>query len=313
MKRKLIFIIPSSLVILSVVFFLIFFKSTVDTNDITIPQEEVAINAYIYIDDNNSLILKDKDSSIETVVEERVIDFKVADHYIVYIHKDSTGKHLAKYSLLDNSSSVIKDYYNNEFIINNDILYYAENNIIRRLDLITNEDEEVIDIGTEDFIFNYVDDSRLILSYIKNSVPTTQEYSFENNTLSLLTFDSTNIFALNGFIYGLNKESNIFRINSNKEIETISDFPVLKFYMNNNYLVYIDSEGKLMSLNLDGTNRVISDYANNFKIVDDYLYYMTPASKGKVFKTQLTGRHKETIIEKAHNDFNFDEINKKIK
>ena len=181
------------------------------------------------------------------------------------------------------------------------------------MNLQSGETNALMEIQTDDFIFNAVDDNRLILSFIKNSIPTTQEYIFKTGSSKDLAFDSSNIMINNNLIYGLDSSSNIFRIDSNGNLETISNFPVLKFYINDDYLIYIDFQGKLMSLSINGTNRVISDSVGDFVVFEDSLYYISPASKNNIFKTQLNGRHKEIVIANSNTNLKFSEIKKLLK
>lgn len=266
------------------------------------------IDYYIYTDISNNLLLLDKNTKEEKIISENVLDFHIGDKTVVYSYKDNNGTQLVLYSLETQESTTINNHYINDYIVHKNLLYTVENSKILEYDLTNLESNELCDVKTEDLIFNYVDDKQLIFSSIINSVPTTQKYTFETNEKSLVSFNSTNIMVHGGYIYGLNKDYNLFRVDSEGNNEVISDFVILKFYINDNFLVYIDEEGKLNTLENNGTNRVISDYVNNFLVKNNCLYYMSRHSNNKIYKTQLTGRHKEVISEIANIEFNFDEF-----
>lgn len=270
--------------------------------------ENINLDYYIYTDTSNNLLLLDKTTKEETIISERVLDFYVGDKTVVYLYKGNNGTQLVLYSFITQKSTPINNYYINDYIVHKNYLYTVENLKILKYDLISLESEELCDVKTEDLIFNYADDEQLIFSSILNSVPTTQKYTFETNTKSLVSFNSSNIMAHGEYIYGLNNDSNLFRVDTDGNIEVISDFIMLKFYIDDSFLVYIDERGKLNALESNGTNRVLSDYVNDFMVKNNFLYYMSQYSHNKIYKTPLTGRYKEVITEKANINFNFNEF-----
>lgn len=265
-------------------------------------------NSYIYINNNNDLIILDKDSNAKTTIASNVLDFSIGSSSLAYIHKDSTGKHLSIYYPESNTYEQFKDYYNSDYIMHENLLFYMNDYTIESYNVDTKEIDVVYNANTNDMVFNYVDDSILIFSSIRNGVPATQKYSFSDKSISLVYFNATNIIVLDNYIYGLDNNLNIFRVDNKQNIETISDFLVVKFYIDNNFLVYIDANGTLNSLDLNGDNRVISDYVNDFLVSNNELYFTTTKNLGSVYKTQLTGRHRNTILDDSNANFLFKEI-----
>lgn len=265
-------------------------------------------NSYIYINNNNELIILNKDSNAKTTVSSNVLDFSIGSSSLTYTHKDSTGKHLSIYYPESNTYEQFKDYYNSDYIMNENLLFYMNDHIIECYNVETKEIKSIYDAKTNDLVFNYVDDSILIFSSIRNGVPATQKYSFDDDSISLVCFDATNIIVLDNYIYGLDNNLNIFRVDNKQNIETILDFVVLKFYIDDEFLVYIDANGVLNSLDLNGDNRVISDCVNDFLVSNNELYFATTKNPGTVYKTQLTGRHKNTILNDSNANFLFKEI-----
>lgn len=291
--------------IISLLIFLVTKPKINVTENFASTVENINLDYYVYIDTSNNLILLDKTTKKETIISERVLDFYIGDKTVVYSYKSNNGTQLILYSLATQTSTLINNYYINDYIVHKNHLYTVENLKILKYDLTTLEAEELCDVITEDLIFNYVDEEQLIFSSIINSVPTTQKYTFEANNINSICFNSTNIMVHGKYVYGLNKDSNLFRVEEDGNYEVISDFIMLKFYIDDSFLVYIDETGKLNTLESNGTNRVISDYVNDFLVKNNSLYYTSPYSHNKIYKTQLTGRHKQVIIEKANINFKF--------
>lgn len=306
MNKKMLLIIPCLMLVGLLSLFMI---NKVNSKDIKtqndIPSSNIELSFYVYINSDNELSLKHKLTNEIQILDKQVIDLELGLNTIVYISKGSGSKRLISYSMQTKEKKVIRDYYSNEFIIYENSLFLVEKGKVLEFDLNSDNSKELFDVGTDDLIFNYVNKDKLIFSHMKNSVPTTQSYIFTTKATEIVSFDATNITVLGDYIYGLNKSSNIFRIDSENNIEIISDFTVIKFYIDNNYLIYIDEQGVLNSLDLNSSNRVISKLASNFFVNNNDLYYITPSSKNTIYKTQLNGRHKEIIIENAHNEFIF--------
>lgn len=265
-------------------------------------------NSYIYINNGNQLIISNKDSKSQTIVSSNVLDFSIGTSSLTYSHRDTTGKHLSIYYSDTNTYEQFKDYYNSDYIMYNNLLFYMNDNTIESYNIETKETKTIYNANTNDLVFNYIDDSILIFSSIRNGVPATQKYSFKDNAISLVYFNATNIVVLGDYIYGLDHNLNIFRIGNDENIDVISDFPVLKFYIDNNFLVYIDADGQLNSLDLNRNNRVISSSVNDFIVNNNELYYTTTSNPGYVYKTQLSGRHRDIILKDSNANFLFREI-----
>jgi len=278
-------------------------------------QENIIINSaninsdyYIYIDTSNNLLLLDKFTKEETLISKNVLDFHIGDNTVIYSYKDSGSTKLVLYSLITQQSTTINSHYINDYIVYKNFIYTVENFKTIQTDLTTFESKELFSVKTEDLIFNYVDDKQLIFSSIINSVPTSQQYIFAKNFTSLVAFNSTNIIVHDNYIYGLNEDSNLFRIDVDGNTEIISDFVILKFYIDDNFLIYIDAKGKLNTLEYTSTNRVIADYASNFLVKNNCLYYISRQSNNNIYKIQLTGGPKDVILDNANSDFQFNEF-----
>lgn len=265
-------------------------------------------NSCIYINDDNQLILHQKDTNTDITVSSNVIDFNDGNSFLAYTSKDSSGKHLTIYHPETNEYNKFKEHYSYDYIVCKDMLFYINNMYIESYNVNTREVQKIYNVITEDLVFNYVDDEMIIFSSIINGIPTTQKYSFTDNVASVVCTNATNITVLDDYIYGLTDDLNMFRIDSMQNIEAISDFKVLKFYINKNYLVYIDDEGSLNSLDLNGNNRLISDSASDFKVIENNLYFTTMKKPGFVYKTQLTGQHKELLLTNINTNFYFKEV-----
>ena len=89
-----------------------------------ITQAEKYIEGYIYLDTNNRLCYNDTISNAVTIIEENVLDFKLANSNVVYLFRNSNGKHLAMYSFLTNESIILINNYIADFITYKDSLFY---------------------------------------------------------------------------------------------------------------------------------------------------------------------------------------------
>lgn len=274
------------------------------------PSVNLYLDYYVYIDNENKLTILDKETKKSTVLSNDVIEFHTGDEYIVYISKNFDGKKLLSYSFATKEITTIKDYYTNDFFVYNDYLYLVEENTIYSYNLNTTTTSSILTIHTSDIIFNYIDNDKLIYSSLVDSISTTQEYLFESKITKKLFSNASNIIVLNDYIYALNDSMNLFRLNKLGQIETISDLTMINFFINDDILVYIDEQGKLNTIEISGTHKIIADSVSDFNVINNNIYYMSPSAENKIFKAPLTGRHKETIIQNANLNFNFDELEK---
>lgn len=290
---------------------LFFFKRDIQTKqDDLVPSSNIYLDYYIYIDNENNLIALDKTTKKSTIISKDVIEFHLGSEYIVYISKNYDGKKLLSYSFTTKDITTIKDYYTNDFFVYNNYLYLVEDNIIYSYNLNTSTTSNVLNIHTSDIIFNHIDDEKLIYSSLVNNISTTQEYLFESKTTKKLFSNASNVIVFNDYIYALNDSMNLFRINEFGQMETISDLIMLNFFINDDIVVYIDKLGKLNTIEINGIHKIIADSVSDFTVINNSIYYMSPSAENKIFKTPLTGRHKEAIIENANLNFNFDELEK---
>lgn len=266
-------------------------------------------NKYIYVDNNNSLCLKDKYSENIIVLSENVLEFKNSDKYLVFINKDFNGKSLQLYNISTGKSETLKSYYNEDFLVKDDYLFYIEENSICKVNLNSNEKESLVELSTNDVVLNFVNDTMLIFSYIKNSVPTSFSYNLTNGDCKEIATNSTNVIVLNDTIYGLDSNFNIFKVKSDYTLDTVSNYPILKFTIDADYLTYMDTKGSLITLDSKGNKRIISDSVIDFKRIGDNLYYISASSENTIFETQLTGRHKKAIIKNSSPILNLNFIN----
>lgn len=308
-QNKLTVLLITTLIFIIAILVFLFTKPKTNAKECVVTNSaNINIDYYIYIDTSNNLLLLDKFTKEEILISKNVLDFKIGDKAVIYSYKNNTGTNLVVYSLSTQQYNTIHNHYINDYIVYNNFMYTVENFKIIQTDLTTFESKELFPVKTEDLIFNYVDDKQLIFSSIINSVPTSQQYIFAKNFTSLIAFNSTNIMVHGNYIYGLNEDSNLFRIDVDGNTEIISDFVILKFYIDDNFLIYIDAKGKLNTLEYTSTNRVVADYASNFLVKNNSLYYISRHSNNKLYKTSLTGGHKEVILEKVNSDFKFNEF-----
>lgn len=263
-------------------------------------------NKYIYLNSDNSLCLKDIYSDDVTVFSKDVLEFKKSNEYLIFTNKDYDGKRLKSLDLKTGNVETLKDYYNEDFLVQNEYLFYLEDNKICRLNLNSKESEELIALNTNDVVLNLVNDNVLVFSYMERSVPTTYSYDLNKKTSKKVATSSSNIVSLDGVLYGLDYNLNIFKVNSDNTLDTISNYPVLKFTIDKDYMVYIDVNGSLITLDSKGNKRVIADSATDFKRIDNNLYYISASSKNTLFETQLTGRHKKAITNDSSPTLNID-------
>lgn len=266
-------------------------------------------NKYIYIDSENSLCLKDINSEEIIVLNREVLEFKNSSDFLVFTSKDLNNKNLKIYNLKTAQEETLKDYYTEDFLVKDDYLFYIENNSIKKLNLNSKEEKTLIELGTNDVVLNFVDDKLLTFSYIVNSTPTTYSYNLNSGECKEIAKNSTNIVISNNIIYGLDSNFNIFKVDTNGNIDTVSNYPVLKFSIDSDYIVYIDTKGSLNTLDSRGNKRVISDSVIDFKRIGNTLYYISASSENKVLETQLTGRHKKVVLLNSSPMFNFNLIN----
>lgn len=308
-QNKLTVLLITTLIFIIAILVFLFTKPKTNVKECVVTNSaNINIDYYIYIDTSNNLLLLDKFTKEEILISKNVLDFKIGDKAVIYSYKNNTGTNLVVYSLSTQQYNTIHNHYINDYIVYNNFMYTVENFKIIQTDLTTFESKELFPVKTEDLIFNYVDDKQLIFSSIINSVPTSQQYIFAKNFTSLIAFNSTNIMVHGNYIYGLNEDSNLFRIDVDGNTEIISDFVILKFYIDDNFLIYIDAKGKLNTLEYTSTNRVIADYASNFLVKNNCLYYISRQSNNNIYKIQLTGGPKDVILDNANSDFQFNEF-----
>lgn len=263
-------------------------------------------NKYIYLNSDNSLCLKDIYSEDVTILSKDVLEFKKSNEYLIFINKDYDGKRLKSLDLRTGNIETLKDYYNEDFLVQNEYLFYLEDNKICKLNLNSKESEELVVLTTNDVVLNLVNDNVLVFSYMERSIPTTFSYDLNKKTSKKVATSSSNIVYLDGALYGLDSNLNIFKVNSDNTLDTISNYPVLKFTIDKDYMVYIDVNGSLITLDSKGNKRVIADSATDFKRIDNNLYYISASSKNTLFETQLTGRHKKAITNDSSPTLNID-------
>lgn len=266
-------------------------------------------NKYIYIDNENSLCLKDKTSNSTSLISQNILEFKNSNEFLAFIQKDTSGKKLKICDIKTGETTTVKDYYNEDFLVKDEYLFYVENNSIYKLNLNSKENSILVTIGTNDVVLNLVTDESIIFSYIKQSTPTTFSYNFHSEDLKEVAKNVTNIVVSNNVIYGLDSNLNLFKINKDNTLDTVSNYPILKFTINNDYLVYIDTNGSLTTLDSKGIKRIISDSAIDFKRIEDKIYYISASKENTIFETQLTGRHKNIIIDNANTKLSLSSIN----
>lgn len=263
-------------------------------------------NKYIYLNSDNSLCLKDIYSEDVTILSKDVLEFKKSNEYLIFINKDYDGKRLKSLDLKTGNVETLKDYYNEDFLVQNEYLFYLEDNKICKLNLKSKESEELVALNTNDVVLNLVNDNALVFSYMERSIPTTFSYDLTKKTSKKVATNSSNIVYLDGALYGLDSNLNIFKVNSDNTLDIISNYPVLKFTIDKDCMVYIDANGSLITLDSKGSKRVIADSATDFKRIDNNLYYISASSKNTIFETQLTGRHKKAITNDSSPTLNID-------
>lgn len=259
-------------------------------------------DCFIYLDNNNSLSIKDKFTDSVYVFKDNIIDFKNSNSHIAFLNKDSGCKQLHVYDIKENTFFTVKEFYNDDFLINDNFLFYIDSLSIYKMDLRTKEKYVLCEIGTDDVVLNYTNNNYLMFSYISNSIPTTFLFDLDTQENKPISQNSMSLMILDNYIYGLDNRSNIFRINiSTLDKETVSDFPVLKFCITDKYLVYIDYQGYLRTLDYKGVNRIIAEASNDFIVLDNKIYYTSLTTKDYIFQTQLTGNPKKVFAKNSHN------------
>lgn len=253
-------------------------------------------NKYIYINNNNALCLKDIYSDDISILIENVLEFKNSNEYVVFINKDFNHKKLVSYEISTGKLNTIKDYYNDDFLVKNEYLFYIEDTNICKVNLKTNDTEKLVKLTTNDVVLNLVDDNKIIYSHMEGSLPTTFSYDFTTKVTKKLATGSSNIVSMKDVLYGLDSNLNMFKINPDGSSDTIANYPVLKFEIDKDYIVYLDANGSLNTLDSKGNKRVISDSATDFKRIDNNLYYMSSSSENVIYETQLKGRHKKSAV-----------------
>lgn len=303
MRKKLLAIISTALLTLSL--FSCGINKDENINVIEEQDTNVSINlkdSFIYIDNKNSLSIKDKFSESSYVLKENVIDFKNSNDYIAFINKDSNWKQLNLYDIKENSFFTVKEFYKDDFLINDKFLFYIDSLSVYKMDLVSKEKTVLCKIGTDDVVLNYADNDYVMFSYISNSIPTTFLFNLKTEEIKAITYNAMNLMILGNYVYGLDSSSNIFRISLETfDKETVSDFPVLKFCITDKYLTYIDYQGYLRTLDYNGINRVISESSNDFVVLDNKLYYTSFTNKDYIFETQPTGNPKKILIKNSYN------------
>lgn len=266
------------------------------------------LDCYVYIDSSNNLTVKDKLNNSSTVLSTDVLEFRSDEKYIVYVSKSYAAKKLISYSFETKETTTIKDNYIYDFYVDGNLLYFIEDKCIYSYNLDTSEVISILELKTSDIVLDYIDTDKIIFSCLISNVPTTQEYNLKTKEIKTLFKNASSIISLRDFTYGIDSSLHLFRIDEHGNIDTISDLNMLKFFINEYSIVYIDELGKLNTIDSNGTNRVIADSVNDFIVIEDYIYYISPSAKNKIIKIHLSGRNKEFIIENANNNFNFNEL-----
>lgn len=312
LSNKKYLVVSISSIFIIIIGLIIFFYGEGDKVQIPVVEDIKTINldCYVYIDKDYNLCKINKDGKNKTILDEDILSFDLSDTEIIYSKKHTDKVMLYSYSMKTLSISKLFILNTDDYIVDDYYIYYMDNKILNRYDIKTTNIENIKELLSNDVVFGYVDKDLILVSYQDADASYTDIINFNDKSKSHMLSNMFNINYCDGYVYGLNSNGYLCRTKDGLDnIEIIDNFSIVKFIIQKNFLFYVNEDGKLNSLDTDGINRQISEYATDFKTIDDNIYFMTSADKNVVYKTQNTGQYKTLILDDINNDFYFDEFN----
>lgn len=261
---------------------------------------------YLYIDKDYNLCRYNEKEKTKSIIDTNVLNYKSNSDYIVYIKAENNQNSIYIHDFVKDTKNKVTEVFNPELLLDDTNLYFVLNNKLIEYSIMNNKVNREFNLTTDDIVLHDIKDNLIAFSYMKNNTPTISTLDINSGEEEKVLEKCSNIFFNNGYIYGINSDNLIVRTRQGEDETIVNNLEVIKFKMTSDYIVYIDVRGRLNSLDMDGTNKVVSENAIDFDIIDNKIIYLT--NNDVIYETQLNAKHKSIFITDSINTLNINRI-----